>query len=168
MEFYDVLRQRRSIRAYNADGIPEAALERIFDAVGLAPSACNNQPTRFLFVSDPEVRGRLCECYPRDWLATAPMLVVALGNRDKAWRRFNGQSSHAIDVAIALEHLVLAAAAEGLGTCWICAFDQEQARQLLCLPDCWEVVAMTPLGWPADEPPPQTRRPFNEIIERLT
>lgn len=168
MEFYEVLRRRRSIRAYAPDAVPEAVLGRLFEAVSLAPSACNNQPVRFLFVTDPTTRRRLCECYPRDWLAGAPVLVVALGNRETAWRRFNGQSAHVIDAAIALEHLVLAAAAEGLGTCWICAFDQEMARQALRLPDCWEVVAMTPLGWPAGTPASQTRKPLDEIIERLT
>ena len=85
-----------------------------------------------------------------------------------SFKRFNGQSAHSIDVAIALEHLVLAAAAEGLGTCWICAFDQDAARLTLRLPDCWEVVAMTPLGRPVGEPSPQTRKPLDEIIERLT
>jgi nitroreductase len=167
MEFYEVLRRRRSIRAYAQEAVPEATLKLLFEAVSLAPSACNNQPVRFLFVTDLAVRRRLCECYPRDWLAGAPVLVVALGNRETAWRRFNGQSAHVIDAAIAMEHLVLAAAAEGLGTCWICAFDQDQARQALRLPDCWEVVALTPLGRPAAEPAPQTRKPLAEIIERL-
>jgi nitroreductase len=168
MEFYEVLRRRRSVRAYAPDAVPEATLGRLFDAVSLAPTACNNQPLRFVFVTNPEVRRRLCECYPRPWLAAAPVLVAALGNRETAWRRFNGQSAHVIDVSIALEHLVLAAAAEGLGTCWICAFDQEAARLSLRLPDCWEVVALTPLGRPAGEPGPQTRKPLDEIIERLT
>lgn len=168
MEFYEVLRRRRSIRAYTADAIPEATLRRLGEAVRLAPSACNNQPVRFLFVTNPETRRRLCECYPRAWLANAPVLVVALGNRETAWRRFNGQSAHVIDASIAMEHLVLAAAAEDLGTCWICAFDQDAARQALRLPDCWEVVAMTPLGRPAGEPCPQTRKDLDEIVERLT
>jgi nitroreductase len=167
MEFYETLRQRRSIRAYATDPVSEATLERLFEAVSLAPSACNNQPIRFLFVTQREAKRRLCECYPRPWLANAPVLVVALGNRETAWRRFNGQSVQAIDVAIAMEHLVLAATAEGLGTCWICAFDQDAARLALRLPDCWEVVAMTPLGRPAGDPAPQTRKPLNEIIERL-
>jgi nitroreductase len=104
MEFYEVLRRRRSIRAYAQEAVPEATLKLLFEAVSLAPSACNNQPVRFLFVTDLAVRRRLCECYPRDWLAGAPVLVVALGNRETAWRRFNGQSAHVIDAAIAMEH----------------------------------------------------------------
>jgi len=167
MEFYETLRHRRSIRGYMPVPVPEAVLGRLAEAVSLAPSACNNQPIRFLFISHPETRARVCECYPRPWLKQAPMIVVALGHREAAWRRFNGTSAHPIDVSIALEHLVLAAAAEGLGTCWICAFDQEALRQALRLPDCWEVVAMTPLGRPAVAPDRQTRKPIGDIVERI-
>jgi len=167
MEFYDVLRRRRSVRSYSSEPVPEKTLERLADAIRLAPSACNNQPIRFLFISEPEAKRRICACYPRAWLAQAPVIVVALGNRETAWRRFNGTSAHAIDATIAMEHLVLAAAAEGLGTCWICAFDQEAARQAVRAPECWEVVALTPLGHAAGEPSPQTRKPIDEIIERL-
>lgn len=167
MDFYEVLRRRRSIRSYRAEAVPEKTLSRLAEAIRLAPSACNNQPTRFLFISDPEVRRRLCACYPRAWLAAAPVIVVALGNPETAWRRFDGSSAHVIDTSIAMEHLVLAAAAEGLGTCWICAFDQQAARQALRLPECWEVVALTPLGYAAEEPPEQSRKPIDETIERL-
>ena len=168
MEFYEVLRRRRSVRAYVPEAIPEKVLSRLFEAVQLAPSACNNQPVRFLFVTEAETKHRICACYPRAWLAQAPVVVVALGNKDTAWRRFDGTSAHPLDVAIAMEHLVLAAAAEGLGSCWICAFDQEAMRQALRLPECWEAVALTPLGRPAADPGPQGRKPLDEIIERLT
>jgi nitroreductase len=167
MDFYKVLQRRRSIRGYASDPVPEETLGRLYEAISLAPTACNNQPIRFLFVSEPETRRRICACYPRAWLAQAPVIVVALGNPGTAWHRFNGTSAHTIDVAIAMEHLVLAAAAEGLGTCWICAFDQEALRQSLRLPDCWEVVALTPLGRPAVEPGPMTRKPIDDIIERI-
>ncbi len=167
MDFYEVLRRRRSIRGYASDPIDEAVLGRLFEAVSLAPSACNLQPIRFLFIRDAEVRRRVCSCYPRPWLAEAPVIVAALGHRETAWRRLNGTSAHTIDVSIAMEHLILAAAAEGLGTCWICAFDQEAMRQALRLPECWDVVAITPLGRPSAAPGPQTRKPLAEIIERV-
>jgi nitroreductase len=136
MDFYKALQRRRSVRGYAPDPVAEEALGRLFEAISLAPSACNNQPVRFLFVSNRETKQRICDCYPRPWLGQAPMIVVALGHRETAWRRFNGTSAHVIDTAIAMEHLVLAAAAEGLGTCWVCAFDQEALRQALRLPDC--------------------------------
>ena len=149
MEFYEVLRERRSIRGYQSAEIPRPILDRIAEAVNLAPTACNLQPFLFQFLTSPEKKKPACQCYPQPWLAEAPVVVLALGNRETAWKRLNGTSAHTIDVAIAMEHLVLAAAAEGLGTCWVCAFDQEKLHRRLGLGHEWEVVALTPLGFPA-------------------
>ena len=166
MEFYDVLRQRRSIRGYKADPIPQPALDRILEAVRIAPSACNLQPWRFLILTSPARQALACECYARGtWLAAAPVIIVALGHTQAAWKRVNGSSAHVIDVSIAMEHLVLAAAAEGLGTCWICAFDQELLRRKLGFAAEWEAVAMTPLGYPNAEPRPFERKVLRDIIE---
>jgi nitroreductase len=104
-------------------------------------------------VQSPEKKAAVCGCYKRGtWLATAPLIVVALGNRGTAWKRLDGTPAHVIDTSIALEHLVLAAEAEGLGTCWICAFDQEELHRTLGLSNDWEVVAMTPIGYPETAP----------------
>ncbi len=168
MEFFEVLRTRRSIRGYRSEAIPDAVFGRVFEAVRLAPSACNLQPWRFLVLKSAARRALACECYPRgDWLQQAPVIVLALGNRTAAWKRLNGTSAHVIDVSIALEHLVLAAAAEGLGTCWICAFDQDRAHRQFALSSEWEVVAMTPLGYPDPAVPlrPFSRNAMRDIIE---
>ena len=167
MEFYDVLRQRRSIRGYESTPIPQEKLDRLAEAVNLAPTACNLQPFLFQFLSAPDARQPVCECYRQTWLAEAPVIVLALGNRESAWKRVNGVSAHTIDVSIAMEHLVLAAAAEGLGTCWICAFDQEKLHRKLGLGSEWEAVALTPLGYPAVEPGSFTRKPVSEIVQFL-
>lgn len=167
MEFYEVLRHRRSIRGYKPDPVPAEALKRILTAAQLAPTACNLQPFKFLVVTDPAVRQTICECYPQPWLAAAPVIVVALGNREKAWKRFDRSSAHPLDVAIAFEHLVLAAAAEGLGTCWICAFDAATLHRKLKLADEWDVVALTPLGTPAATPAPQKRKNLAELVETI-
>ena len=166
MDFYDVIRRRRSIRGYQSKPLPTDVLDRLFEAIRLAPSACNLQPFRFLFLSAPEPRQAVCECYTQPWLAQAPVIVVALGNVNQAWKRLNGTSAHTLDVAIAMEHLVLAAAAEGLGTCWVCAFDQEKLQRKLGLGPEWEAVALTPLGYPAAEPRPLKRKPLEEIVHR--
>lgn len=166
MDFYEVLLNRRSIRGYAPDLIPDEVLRRVLDAARIAPSACNLQPWKFLVLTSQARRALACTCYPRaPWLAQAPVIVVALGNRGKAWKRLSGQSAHTIDVSIAMEHLVLAAAAEGLGTCWICAFDQEGLHRAFGLAPEWEAVAMTPLGYPAVEPGPFTRKPLSDIVE---
>jgi len=165
MEFYEVIRRRRSIRGYKSTSIPGESLSRIFEAVRLAPTACNLQPFRFLVLESVEARKQACECYTQTWLTEAPVVVVALGSRQQAWKRFDGTSAHTIDVSIALEHFVLAAAAEGLGTCWVCAFDQEHLARKLELGEEWEVVALTPLGFPAATAGEQTRKPVEEIFE---
>jgi nitroreductase len=165
MDFYDVVRRRRSIRGYAPDPVPEPVLERIFETVNLAPTACNLQPFSFMVVRKPETKALIGQCYQQKWLTEAPVVVVALGNRDAAWKRFDGTSAHVIDVAIAMEHLVLAAAAEGLGTCWVCAFDQAEMHRKLQLEPNWDVVAITPLGTPAVNPGEQKRKAVSEIVQ---
>lgn len=168
MEFYDAIYARRSVRAYHADLIPEDALTRILEATRRAPSACNLQPWRFLVLKSPASRATACECYPGGaWLKNAPVIVVALGSPAQAWKRLSGASAHTIDVSIAMEHLVLAATAEGLGTCWICAFDQGLLHRKFRLAPEWEVIAMTPLGYPNDEPRPCQRKNLDEIVSFL-
>ncbi len=162
MDFYEVVKNRRSIRNFKPAPIPPAVLGRVWAAVQLAPSACNLQPWRFLLVNSPQMRARL-KGILSDWVFTAPLIVAALGNRWHAWKR-DGESIHPIDVAIATEHLVLAATAEGLGACWICAFDRNAVQAALGFGSEWEAVAMIPLGYPDDPTPPNPRKPLAEII----
>lgn len=168
MDFYDVVKSRRSIRAYLDKPVEEEKLARIRGAVRQAPTACNKQPFRFLEVGGGSAKEAVLSCYSNDWLRTAPMLMVAVGLPDQAWSRFNGKSIHEVDVAIAMEHLVLAAAAESLATCWICAFDQEAMREALGLSETEIPVAMTPLGYAAKEPAAVPRKPINELFEVLS
>ena len=162
MNFYDAVKTRRSVRQYRGTPVPSEKLDRIWEAVRWAPSACNLQPWRFLLVKSAEMRERT-RCVLQDWVITAPLVVVALGNRTTAWRR-DGVSIHAVDVAIAMEHLVLAAAAEGLGTCWICAYNRTALQDALGIAPEWEAVAVTPLGY-ADDPAPRTdRKPLADMV----
>ncbi|MFW5803589.1 MAG: nitroreductase family protein [Verrucomicrobiota bacterium] len=168
MEFYDVVKSRRSIRAYLDKPVEEEKLTRVRNAVRQAPTACNRQPFRFLELRGGAAKEAVLSCYSRDWLRTAPMLMVAVGLPRQAWSRFNGKSIYEVDVAIAMEHLVLSAAAEGLGTCWICAFDQEALREALSLSETEIPVAITPLGYAAKEPDAVPRKPVNELFEVVT
>ncbi len=164
MEFYNVIRKRRSIRKYLPDLVPDEVMQRILEAVKAAPTACNRQPFEFLLVQSDQARDTVCECYSVPWLREAPLIAVALGNRSQAWQRLDGTSAHTIDVAIAMEHFVLAAAAEGLGTCWVCAFDQSRLHRALELDQDWDVVALTPIGYPAETPGDVSRKPINELF----
>lgn len=166
MEFYDVIRLRRSIRSYRTTPLPPAIAERIAEAVNLAPSACNRQPYRVLFVTDPAKRAALCKAYKAAWLSEAPAIAVIVGNASAAWKRLEGDSIVDVDCAIAMEHLVLAATEEGLGTCWICAFDRAAADAALNLPKEEHSVAMTPVGYAKNtDLPPQSRKELSAIFE---
>ncbi len=165
MDFYEVVKQRRSIRNFKPTPIAAEVLGRIWTAVQLAPSACNLQPWRFLMIRSVQTRARL-QGLLSEWVFTAPLIVAAVGNRWHAWKR-DGESIHAVDVAIATEHLVLAATSEGLGTCWICAFDRSAVHSALGLSQEWEPVAIIPLGYPDDPTPPNPRKPIDEIVYEI-
>ena len=152
--------------------MPEDVLKRIMKAVTYAPSAKNLQPYVFVLVRDVDTKKKLVQaCYGERWIAEAPIIVVALGNVNDAYPTIGGyMSSFAIDTAIAMDHLILAATNEGLGTCWIGAFDEEKVKKALGITGHdWRVVALTPLGYPAEEPEPRDKKNVWEIFknERL-
>lgn len=150
MNVHEAIRTRRSVRRYASRPIPEDMLARLRDALRLAPSACNYQPWRFIFVSDQKLRTELAQAANGQiFITQAPLIVVGCGFADQAYQAMGGQgNSVEIDVAIALDHLTLAAVAEGLGTCWIGAFDEQAVQRLLEIPPEAKVVAMTPVGFP--------------------
>ncbi len=121
---------------------------RILEAGRLAPSAANRQPWRFLVVSSPEMLAKLRPCYSRQWFQDAPHILAVVGNRGAAWtRKSDGYNSLETDLTIAMDHLILAAEAEGVGTCWIAAFDPPVLREALGLGANEEVFTITPLGY---------------------
>ena len=165
MEFHDVIRSRRSIRAYRSDPVEEDKLERILEAARRAPSAANRQPVCFYVIREEETRSALLEAYSQQWFANAPVIICACSRPEEAWRRSDGKSYADVDLTIAMDHLILAATAEGLGTCWIGAFKPEPLRRLLGIPDELEPVALTPLGYPDEEPAERPRKDLDEIVE---
>lgn len=165
MEFYDVIKSRRSIRGYKNDEIPSDVIARIAEAVNLAPSACNKQPWKFKIIMNAEQRAEICKHYSQPWLKEAPAIVVALGNFDDCWKRPQENTPITeVDTSIAMEHLVLAATAEGLGTCWICAYDRAEMDSALGVSAPWSVLAITPLGYPAAEPRELSRKAVTDVV----
>lgn len=165
MDFYEVLNARRSIRAYKPDAVPEASLQRIAEAVRTAPTACNRQSYKLLLIRDAAKRAEVCKAYSGAFLAQAPVIAVMLCAESEAWRRLEGNSATEIDAAIAMEHLVLAAAAEGLGSCWICAFSRPKLDSILGIQAPYSSFAVSPLGFAASAPSPYLRKKLSDLVE---
>lgn len=164
MNFLELVKQRYSCRAYKSLGVEKEKLEYILECVRLAPSAVNKQPWRFRIVSKEEDKVRLQQCYNRDWFKTAPMYVVASVLHDEEWVRSDGKHHGDIDIAIAVEHLCLAATEQGLATCWVCNFDAVLCKELFNLPDNEEPAVLIPLGYAEDEVKPKNRKPIETIV----
>jgi nitroreductase len=151
VDVLDAIRRRRSVRSYALDKpIPADVMQRMLEALRLAPSACNIQPWHFILVADATLRREVARvANGQSWMAEAPVIVVGCGFPEQAYKRMGGYGNSVdVDLAIALDHLTLAAVAEGLGTCWIGAFDEAKIKALLGVPRQVKVVAMTPLGYP--------------------
>jgi nitroreductase len=158
MDVMDAIRTRKSVRAYLDKPVDEALLARLLEAARLAPSAKNAQEWRFVAVRDPRMRTRIAvEAARQPFIAEAAVLLACCAETDGRIMRC-GQPAYPIDVAIAMDHLSLAAAAEGLGTCWIGAFDEGLVKQLLGIPAAVRVVQLMPLGWPTDARPVSKQR----------
>jgi len=149
MNVLEAITMRRSVRAYSPQPVDALRMQRMKQALRSAPSACNLQPWHFIFVTDADLRQQVAQAANgQAWMAGAPVIVVACGLSEKAYKHMGGHSSSVdVDVAIALDHLTLAAVAERLGTCWIGAFDEAAVKLLLHVPRTVKVVAMTPLGY---------------------
>jgi len=166
MEFYEALKARRSIRKFKPAPVEPDKIDRILDAARIAPSAKNSQPWQFIVIRDDKVKLALKEAYDKEWFYAAPVIVCVCGDPSKAWIRRDGKSYLDVDIAIAFEHLILASAAEGLGSCWIGAFDPAAVRRALGLPEDIVPLAMTPLGYPDEAPRPFVRKTIAEIVRR--
>ncbi len=164
MELMEVVRQRRSVRKYRPDPVPQAKLDLVLEAARLAPSWANGQCWTFIVVTDPKVKQELAKA-GNEWIEQAPAIITACAD-PKASGTKGDQGYYLLDIGIAMEHLVLAAAEQGLGTCWIGWFDEAKAKKALGVPDGIRVVATTPLGYPDEEPEARSRKPLEEIVRK--
>jgi nitroreductase len=165
MDFYQVIKSRKSIRAYKSDPINNDVLDRVLEAGRIAPSAKNIQPWKFIVVKDAKIRQELVSaCRNQTFIAQAPVVICAVALEKIAWGNMGGYwSSYPVDVAIALDHIILAATNEGLATCWIGAYSETEVKRILKIPDEVKVIALTPIGYPAQEPSQRPRKPLSEI-----
>ena len=168
-QFYRLATERYSCRKYSSRPVDREMVLAVLDAARLAPSACNKQPWVFTVADknlNPELHAAVAASYGREWAEEAPVLIVVSGIHSQAWHRADGKDHTDVDIAITTEHLCLAAASLGLGTCWICNFDRERLSQALNCPDDVEPVVIIPLGYPADDSvrSPRPRKSLDEIV----
>jgi nitroreductase len=164
MEFSELIRKRYSVRAYKSDPVEEEKLQQVLEAARLAPTAANRQPFQLIVIPTAGRESELRRIYSRDWFVKAPLVLCACAIPAQGWTRMDGKPYVDVDVAIAMDHLILAATNLGLGTCWIAAFDPAAAREVLDLPEGVEPVVFTPLGYPADSIGPKKRKPLSELV----
>ena len=162
MEFMDVVRKRRSVRRFKPDPVPDEEIRYILEAARLAPSWANTQCWHFVVVIDPETKFKIGEAGFR-WSARGPVMIVACADAAKVGFR-EDQYYYLTDIGIAMEHLVLAAVDRGLGTCWVVGFNEAKVKEVLAIPENIRVVALTPLGYPDEEPPARSRKSLEEIF----
>ena len=166
MDFFETIAARHSVRGYRSEPVPEELLEKVLEAARRAPTAANRQPFRLVVIRTEGREEELARVYGRPWFTQAPLVIAVVAVPGEAWRRMDDKPYDEVDATIAMDHLILAAASLGLGTCWIAAFDPAAAREVLGLPDDVEPVAFTPLGWPDKAPASTDRRPLDELVKR--
>ena len=164
MDVFEAIRARYSVRGYKPDPVSDKLLEQVLEAARRAPTAANRQPFRVIVA---HVKGReeeLAQVYGRAWLLQAPLVLAVVAVPGEAWRRMDDKPYDEVDATIAMDHMVLAATALGLGTCWIAAFDPDAAREVFGLPDDVELVAITPLGYPDKASATTDRKPLEDLV----
>ena len=150
MSFLDLAKKRYSVRKYKKIPVEEEKLNQVLEAGRVAPSAVNYQPLYFVVVRDKTLLKDIATTYERAWILQAPVIIVICGDHNRSWRRPDGKDHLDIDAAIAIDHMTLAAADIGLGTCWVCMFDSMLCHKILELPSNIETIALLPLGYQAD------------------
>ncbi|RLC53576.1 MAG: nitroreductase [Candidatus Cloacimonadota bacterium] len=168
MNFLELAKNRFSVRKYKSDPVKEEDLLYVLEAGRIAPSAVNYQPWHFLVLKEKENLEKLYGLYHREWFREAPVVIIILADHNQSWKRSEGKDHADVDVAIAADHMTLAATNRGLGTCWVCNFDKQKTINTLKLPDHLEPVVFLPLGYPDQETDinrhEEKRKPLSEIV----
>ena len=164
MDLFETIRNRRSIRKYNDKSVEKEKVQKILEAARLAPSAMNRQPYKILVVSKKEILSKINSACNQKW--KAPIMLVMVSIPKEAWFRDDGEEYWKADAAVAMHQISLAAYAEGLGTCWIAAFEEKDIRKILEIDSDLRVVFLSPLGYPAENKGPITKRKEIDTLVR--
>lgn len=165
MDFDKLIAKRFSVRSFTEQKVDRNTILEILEAARMAPSAVNFQPWHFIVITDPKNLAEIHEVYPRNWFREAPVCILICSDYSQSWKRkSDGKDFADVDVAIAIDHLVLRATELGLGTCWVCNFDVAMTRKIMRLPDSIEPIALIPLGYTTSEAPPKSRKSLSELV----
>lgn len=163
MDLYDTIKTRCSIRSYAEKPVEDDKLRRVLEAGRLAPSGRNLQGWKFVVVQDADHRKALAQASDQPWMATAPVIIAVVSTDPHRIMHCNVPAAP-VDCAIAIDHMALAATAEGLGTCWIGHFNQHPCKQLLGVPELMQIIEMLTLGYAAADPAAKDRKAFDDVV----
>jgi nitroreductase len=163
-EFKELVEKRYSVRKFEDKKVEKEKILEVLDAARFAPSAHNNQPWHFVVITEKEMLEKMQTVYETQWFKGAPAVIVALADHKKSWVRDDGKDHSDIDLGITVDHLTLAATANGLGTCWVCAFNAKKCTEVLELPENIEPVALIPIGYPKY---PTAKNKIREDLETM-
>ena len=165
MNINQLIKQRFSVRKYKNESVEREKILEILEAGRIAPSAVNFQPWHFIVIQKPENLKKLHSLYKRDWIKSAPIIIIACADHSQSWKRSSdGKDSADIDLAISVDHMTLQATELGLGTCWVCNFDVNRCSEMFNLPSQIEPVVLLPVGYPEVKPPNKNRKSIEEIV----
>lgn len=163
MDVQEAIKTRRAVRSYKSDAVPEDSLKRILEAARLAPSAKNKQDWKFIVVKEQDKKKQLSRAARnQEFIARALIVIVGVA-LDPDYIMSSEVPAYAVDLGIAMEHIALSAVEEGLGTCWVGGFPQKEVKEALKIPGKYKVVALMPLGFPADKPASKIRKDLEKI-----
>ncbi len=163
MDFINVITNRRSHRKFKEDVIEDEILERIIEAARLAPTWSNKQGARYIIVKNKALIKEIADATNQKWIENVPMLIVVCISPSRSGKNLSNLEYFTVDAAICMEHIVLAATNEGLGTCWVGLFNEDKIKEALSIPEKVRVIAFTPLGYSRYTPREQSRKPIEQI-----
>jgi len=170
MSILNIIKERRSIRKFQEKEIPQEIVDKLIEALIWAPSAGNLQSRKFYFVFNETIKKELAKAaLGQNFIAKAPLVVIGCID-DKITGRYRerGKNLYSIcDVALSIQNLMLLAREEGLGTCWVGAFDEKEVKEILNLPENLRPITIVPIGYPAEKPRAPARVSKEEAVDFL-
>lgn len=163
--FLDMTRERWSVRRFAPEQISDEHMSRILEAGRNAPSACNYQPQRILVLQSDQAIAAVRSV--THWAFNAPTVLLVCADLAESWKNADGADSAEADAAIALDHMMMEAWECGVGSTWVRGFDERVVRQVFGIPAAWKIVAMMPMGYPAENAKPSSWHFRRKSVEEL-